>query len=98
MNLDPIRDKIATLGTIDCQLHDRDFLLTWEQSDASVRFVLLAAEILEDVARAGLSARMFDTGLGMSIFRDKSTRTRYACRAGCTLLGLMTEELDESTS
>jgi len=98
MNLDPIRDKIATLGTLDAELHDRDFLLTWEQNEAAVRFVLLAAEILEDLARAGLSARVFDTGLGISIFRDKSTRTRYAFRAGCNLLGLMTEELDESTS
>jgi ornithine carbamoyltransferase len=34
----------------------------------------------------------------MSIFRDKSTRTRYAFRSGCNTLGLMTEELDESTS
>jgi knotted carbamoyltransferase YgeW len=41
---------------------------------------------------------VFDRGLGVSIFRDKSTRTRYAFRAGCNLLGLATEELDESTS
>ena len=60
--------------------------------------MLLAAEILEDLARANLSARAFASGLGVSIFRDKSTRTRYAFRAGCNLLGLMTEELDESTS
>jgi knotted carbamoyltransferase YgeW len=98
MNLDAIRDKIATLGTLDADLHDRDFLLTWEQSEATVGFVLRAAEILELLARAGLTARVFDTGLGISIFRDKSTRTRYAFRAGCNLLGLMTEEIDESTS
>ncbi len=60
--------------------------------------MLLAAEILEDLAAANVSTRVFDTGLGISIFRDKSTRTRYAFRAGCNLLGLMTEELDESTS
>ena len=33
-----------------------------------------------------------------SIFRDNSTRTRYAFRSACNLLGLATEELDESTS
>ena len=60
--------------------------------------MLLAAEILEDLAAANISTRVFDTGLGISIFRDKSTRTRYAFRSGCNLLGLMTEELDESTS
>jgi knotted carbamoyltransferase YgeW len=98
MNLDSVRDKIATLGALDAGLHNRDVLLTWEQSDAAIRLVLLAAEILEDIARGGRTARVFDTGLGMSIFRDKSTRTRYAFRAGCNLLGLMTEEIDESTS
>lgn len=50
------------------------------------------------MARAGVSAKLFDTGLGISIFRDKSTRTRYSFRAACNMLGLMTEELDESTS
>ena len=60
--------------------------------------MLLAAEILEDLAAANISTRVFDTGLGISIFRDKSTRTRFAFRSGCNLLGLMTEELDESKS
>ena len=91
MSLDPIRDKIATLGTLDADLYDRDFLLTWQQSHAAISFVLLAAEIIEDLARRGLSTRAFETGLGISIFRDKSTRTRYAFRAACNLLGLMTE-------
>ena len=93
-----IRRKIASLASRKAGLHDKDFLLTWQCSDEAVRAVLLAAEILEDIARAGVSARVFDSGLGLAIFRDKSTRTRYAFRAGCNLLGLMTEELDESTS
>jgi knotted carbamoyltransferase YgeW len=79
-------------------LHDHDFLLTWEHDAATLRAVLDTARALEDLARSGVSARVFDSGLGVSIFRDNSTRTRYAFRAGCNLLGLMTEELDESTS
>jgi knotted carbamoyltransferase YgeW len=98
MRLDYIRAKIAALGALGNDRHDGDFLLTWKQRDETIRAVLLAAEILEDLARANLSARTFASGLGVSIFRDKSTRTRYAFRAGCNLLGLMTEELDESTS
>jgi knotted carbamoyltransferase YgeW len=96
--MDAIRQKIDRLGTLDSGLHNRDFLLTWDHPRETIAFILTAAEVLEDLARAGLSARLFDTGLGMSIFRDKSTRTRYAFRAGCNLLGLMTEEIDESTS
>jgi len=79
-------------------LHDRDFLLTWEHDVATLRAVLDTARALEGLVHAGHSARVFESGLGISIFRDNSTRTRYAFRAGCNLLGLMTEELDESTS
>jgi len=79
-------------------LHDRDFLLTWDHDVATLRAVLDTATALEELVRAGHSARVFESGLGVSIFRDHSTRTRYAFRSGCNLLGLMTEELDESTS
>lgn len=79
-------------------LYDRDFLLTWEHDVATIRAVLDTAEALEELARGGVSCRVFESGLGLSIFRDNSTRTRYAFRSGCNLLGLMTEELDESTS
>ncbi len=98
MPLAAVRDKIASLKALETGLHDRDVLLTWAQPEPAIRFFLLVAEILEDLARARLPTRVFETGLGLSIFRDKSTRTRYAFRAGCNLLGLMTEELDESTS
>jgi knotted carbamoyltransferase YgeW len=90
--------KLDQLAALETTLHDKDFLLTWQYTDETIRAVLLAAEILEDLAAAGISTRVFETGLGISIFRDKSTRTRYAFRSGCNLLGLMTEELDESTS
>ena len=80
------------------RLHNGDFLLTWEHDVATLRAVLDTAEALEDLARAGVSCRVFESGLGLSIFRDHSTRTRYAFRSGCNLLGLMTEELDESSS
>jgi knotted carbamoyltransferase YgeW len=79
-------------------VQNRDFLLTWDHSLETIELVLRLAQALEALWREGASARVFDTGLGVSIFRDKSTRTRYAFRAGCNMLGLATEELDESTS
>jgi knotted carbamoyltransferase YgeW len=98
MTRDTLGQRIAALAALQHTLYGGDFLLTWHQRDDNIRFVLQAAEILEAIARAGVSARLFDTGLGLSIFRDKSTRTRYAFRSACSLLGLATEELDESTS
>jgi knotted carbamoyltransferase YgeW len=98
MAQEALRKKIDELGSLESELYEKDFLLTWQYPDQAIRSVLLAADILEDLARLGFSARVFDSGLGISIFRDKSTRTRYAFRAGCNLLGLLTEELDETTS
>ncbi len=98
MSYDTLPLKIASLAALDAALVDSDVLLTWKLSDAGLRAILLAADLLEDLARNGISTRVFDTGLGLSIFRDKSTRTRYSFRAACNLLGLATEELDESTS
>ena len=94
----PLHSKIESLSSSDSGLFNKDFLLTWQQSDAAIRFVLEAADVLRDMARASASTRVFERGIGLSIFRDKSTRTRYAFRSGCNLLGLATEELDESTS
>ncbi len=98
MTYDQIPLKIASLASIDPGLVDKDVLLSWKLSDPAIRAILLGAELLEDLTRNGISTRLFDSGLGLSIFRDKSTRTRYAFRAACNLLGLATEELDESTS
>jgi knotted carbamoyltransferase YgeW len=98
MTFDPVALKLASLAALQAGLYDKDVLLTWNVSDPGIRGILLGAEILEDLTRNGISTRLFDNGLGLSIFRDKSTRTRYAFRAACNLLGLATEELDESTS
>jgi knotted carbamoyltransferase YgeW len=88
----------AAASAIGLDLLDRDFLLTWDHPDHTVRGLVHLAGALESMARANVRTRLFDTGLGVAIFRDKSTRTRYAFRSGCSLLGLSTEELDESTS
>jgi knotted carbamoyltransferase YgeW len=98
MDSGAILTRIENLRGLDPGLHGRDFLLTWKESDATLRFLLGAARALEQMHGAQLSSRLFDTGLGMAIFRDKSTRTRYAFKAACNLLGLATEELEESTS
>lgn len=90
-----IIDRLAALRPA---LHDRDFLLTWQQSDADLRAVLLAAEALEVLYRENVSCRVFDGGLAVSNFRDQSTRTRFSFASAATLLGLSLQELDEARS
>jgi knotted carbamoyltransferase YgeW len=98
MDSGAILARIERLRELEPDLHDRDFLLTWRERETTLRFLLGAAEVLEQMHRAHLSARLFETGIGIAIFRDKSTRTRYSFKSACNLLGLGTEELEESTS
>ena len=85
---DHIRALIDDLGELDTNLHEQDLLLTWEQSEADLRAVLKAAEIFEELYRANLDARVYRGGLAVSIFRDKSTRTRFSFASAASLLGL----------
>jgi len=98
MSARPLTDKLAALAALPSGLFNGDFLLTWQHETRTLEAILLTAEILEELAAAGLTTRAFESGLGISIFRDNSTRTRYAFRSACNLLGLGTEELDETTS
>ena len=93
---DHIRGLIKQLGALDTNLFDQDLLLTWEQSEADLRAVLLATEIFEELYRANLDTRLFRTGLAVSIFRDKSTRTRFSFASAASLLGLSLMDLDET--
>lgn len=93
-----VRGKLEGLAGQANDLYNKDFLLTWQQSFPTLERVLVLAEALQGLYGAGISTRVFDTGMGLSIFRDKSTRTRYSFRSGCNLLGLATEELSEEHS
>jgi knotted carbamoyltransferase YgeW len=93
-----IQNLIGSLGKLKTDLYQKDFLLTWLQSEADLRAVLLAAETLEEMYRANISTRVFDSGLAVSNFRDKSTRTRFSYASAASLLGLTAQDLDEAKS
>lgn len=85
-------DHLRSLGT---RLHGRDYLLTWLWSDAEIRALAQTAAIIEELYKANVSARVFESGLAVSNFRDKSTRTRFSFASAADLLGLMPTDLDE---
>ena len=89
---------IETLAATKTHFYQKDFLLTWRHSDAEISAILLAAEILEELYRANISTRVFESGLAVSNFRDKSTRTRFSFASASSLLGLTAADLDESKS
>nr|MDT0251903.1 knotted carbamoyltransferase YgeW [Endozoicomonas sp.] len=66
-NFDQLIQQIKTLNT---QLHTKDFLLTWEQSTDELKQVLKVADALRMLRNENISTKIFDSGLGVSLFRD----------------------------
>jgi len=80
------------------ELRGRDFLLTWDKSREELETVLQVARVLKLLRASNISCRVYDSGLGISIFRDNSTRTRFSFVSACNLLGLAVSDLDEGKS
>jgi knotted carbamoyltransferase YgeW len=93
------QEQLHTLDGLDCaDLYQDDFLLTWDKSADEMRAVLAVADALRALRENNKSARIFDSGLGISLFRDNSTRTRFSYASACNLLGLEVQDFDEGTS
>ena len=93
-----IQQNLDLLAQLKTNIYNRDFLLTWEQTNDELKAVALVADLFKDLHKSGISFRSFDTGLAISIFRDKSTRTRFSFASAVNALGLGLSELDEEKS
>ncbi|HEX2704328.1 MAG TPA: knotted carbamoyltransferase YgeW [Candidatus Lustribacter sp.] len=94
-----LEEQLRTLGGLDCAgLYQDDFLLTWDKSEDEIRAVLAVADALRALRENNKSARIFDSGLAISLFRDKSTRTRFSYASAGNLLGLEVQDFDEGKS
>lgn len=89
-------EKLNDLKISD--MYNNDFMLTWEKSDDELEAVFTIAEALKDLRKHNISPKIFDSGLGISLFRDNSTRTRFSFASACNLLGLEVQDLDEGKS
>jgi knotted carbamoyltransferase YgeW len=99
MDVMKIRELIKRLARHDYQdMYLNDFLLTWDKSEDEILATFTVAEILRGLRRNNISSRLFDSGLGISLFRDQSTRTRFSFSSACNLLGLEVQDLDEGKS
>ena len=94
-----IKPMVKQLAKMSFQnMYLNDFLLTWEKSDDEVQATFLVADILRALRKENISCRIFDSGLGISLFRDQSTRTRFSFASACNLLGLSVQDFDEGKS
>ncbi|MBO7669646.1 MAG: knotted carbamoyltransferase YgeW [Oscillospiraceae bacterium] len=79
-------------------MYESDFFLTWEKTDEELEAVFTVADALRCMRENNLSAKIFESGLGVSLFRDNSTRTRFSFASACNMLGLAVQDLDEGKS
>ncbi|SHI74154.1 knotted carbamoyltransferase YgeW [Clostridium cavendishii DSM 21758] len=80
------------------KMYENDFFLTWEKTTDELKAVYAVADALRELRKNNKSTRLFDSGLGISLFRDNSTRTRFSYASACNLLGLEVQDLDEGKS
>ena len=93
------QEQLHKLDGLDyAALYQDDFLLTWDKSQDEMRTVLAVADALRALRENNKSARIFDSGLAISLFRDNSTRTRFSYASACNLLGLEVQDFDEGKS
>ena len=90
---------IDRLSRLNCkEMYEGDFFLTWEKTDDEIEAVFTVADALRYMRENNISTKVFESGLGISLFRDNSTRTRFSFASACNLLGLEVQDLDEGKS
>ena len=89
-------DRLNALHFKD--MYENDFFLTWEKTDDEIEAVFVLADALRYMRENNISTKIFESGLGISIFRDNSTRTRFSFASACNMLGLAVQDLDEKKS
>jgi knotted carbamoyltransferase YgeW len=94
--IDKMIQELKKLETGGMYLND--FLHTWNKNDDEISAVFKTADILRSMRENNISTKAFDSGLGISLFRDNSTRTRFSYASACNLLGLEVQDLDEGKS
>lgn len=95
-NLQDYINKLDELKFDDMYMND--FFLTWEKTFDELQATWTVADALRYLRENNISTKVFDSGLGISLFRDNSTRTRFSFASACNLLGLEVQDLDEGKS
>ncbi|WP_288187777.1 knotted carbamoyltransferase YgeW [Anaerostipes sp. CAG:276] len=97
--MNTLQDYIDRLNQLNFkEMYQNDFFLTWEKTDDELEAVWLVADALRFMRENNISTKVFESGLGISLFRDNSTRTRFSFASACNLLGLEVQDLDEGKS
>ena len=94
--MDPYITKLNSLSFK--KMYNNDFFLTWEKTFDEILATWTVADALRTLRESNIPTKIFESGLGISLFRDNSTRTRFSFASACNLLGLEVQDLDEGKS
>ncbi len=68
-----LQDYIDRLNELNFKdMYNGDFFLTWEKTDDEIEAVFLVADALRYMREHNISTKVFESGLGISLFRDNS--------------------------
>ena len=82
-----LQDYIDKLKALNFkEMYEGDFFLTWEKTDDELEAVWTVADALRYMRENNISTKVFESGLGISLFRDNSTRTRFSFASACNCL------------
>ena len=97
---DLIGAKNTTLGGDDgiAVAYAMAILASTDIPHPPIEAVFTVADALRYMRENNISTKVFESGLGISLFRDNSTRTRFSFASACNLLGLEVQDLDEGKS
>ena len=95
-NVKEFTDRLSKLDFK--KMYEDNFFLTWEKTDDEIAAVFTVADALRHLRENNISTKIFDSGLGISLFRDNATRTRFSFASACNLLGLEVQDLEEGKS
>ena len=85
--METFKEYIEKLDKLEFEkMYENDFFLTWEKTRDELEAVFTVADTLRYLRENNISTKIFDSGLGISLFRDNSTRTRFSFASACNLL------------
>ena len=64
-----VNELIKDINSLTSHLHEKDFLLTWEQTPDELKQVLDVAAALKALRAENISTKVFNSGLGISVVR-----------------------------
>ena len=75
-----LQDYIDKLNSLNFkEMYENDFFLTWEKTDDELEAVWTLADALRFMRENNISTKVFESGLGISLFRDNSTVPFLLC-------------------